>query len=403
MLSVGAAIVRCSPKIAFRMCTYVNSLKNLAVEAVYKETLYKVIAAFKASESDSSDEDQSPASKKKAKLEVPPESVLLSSRRQRLDAIKKRLNGYLLGPFSDVKHHIFQRFIDTYCCKPQVDHNICLAFFNCLLDDSFKECVFTNTSGHPFCLLEPVQLLGVIGQHSPKVETLAFDFGLHTATVPFNQAFSLSPFKFLMNLSISWKAPAGTDWIPFCASLGNVCPRLSILQLDDISFGTLELISLLLGPRLELFPQELLDEMATENYSTKLSRLEFSPNCLTPICSTLKQLKHSHSLSLDDAMACRCWDNYVIFVLRHLRQLQVFKHDCIRQTTPWSQTAAVIFLHQEQLEERSETSDSTFTTSSNHLGTIQWTFNSHFTGILSIAITNVSNTFIISLFITRST
>ena len=302
--------------------------------------------------------------------------------------IREKLGEFLVGSFSPYRHLLIARFVNSYTCCPRPNFDLCFTFFSCVMDSSFKSFSQSNgTKNHQFQLMDPIRVMQAVNNHSPLVENLILSFGIPGNNVPFIPAISthLASLERLISLNISWRTEDGNT-LPFFVALGTCCPKLAILQLDNLKFGTEELLALLLGPRHELIPPNLIEQMrAGGNVLADMARLEFARENLTPIVSSLKEIKHYHNSNSPEN--CSSWDSCVVLILRHFRLLEILKHDCFKRKSSNAVVKAVQFFHQEQqvTSNRNEEDEDALTTfaqsSSARLGTIRWTLDSSFTGI----------------------
>ena len=90
--------------------------------------------------------------------------------------------------------------------------------------------------------------------------------------LPFYNQYSQMLFnlKLLTTLKLSWYT-SDTNFLGFYESIGNSCPQLSVLELNNFAFGMPEIDALFLGPL--NFTPTLSD----------LAKLNFFSETLTPI------------------------------------------------------------------------------------------------------------------------
>ena len=146
--------------------------------------------------------------------------------------------------------------------KPfEVEYNLCLAFFDSLLDKSFT--IFKLTGGeedHPFKHFNSSKLLPVLTQRCPNLKSLDLHFrkdALVPGMVP-HVCTSLESFKGLTSLSLSlFYSRHKLGLLPFFTSLGNCCPKLISLDLSGLQFTSSHLLPLVLGKKYKLLPQQL--------------------------------------------------------------------------------------------------------------------------------------------------
>lgn len=358
----------------------VKRLRQCVVEAISKDTISRFISLFSIQHVATAEE--SPPSPKRTRTDESVENTVLLARQQVIDIIGGRLNEFLVGSYSSVKQWMVDHFINTYCCRQSGgDGELCLAFFRCLLDESFTTFSFSGKPGYPLVAIDPMDLLLIVCEQSPFVQSLELSFGSHQIPLAFNHQFGQTLFSLNRLTVLKLSCISGTNCLGFFTALGNSCPKLTVLKLHNFSWGTLEFLALFLGPQLNLVPQSLQEAVTLYASSDEdLAYLEFSPDSLTPICNSLKELSHVHrDYRIGTCVLC---DSTSIFVLRHLRQLENIDHQCNNHD---SVVDAVQFLHQEQSSSCSQNEDddlvTTVTRSSEQLGCISYTYNPIFTGI----------------------
>ena len=151
------------------------------------------------------------------------------------------------------------------------------------------------------------------------------------------------------------------DYFPFFASLGESCPKLIQLEIFYILFRFHHLLPLVLGKKRELLPQQFMDQLNADH--SLLAHLQFTPQCVTPICSTIQKLNVNEFSGFNPIHGA--------FILRHFSNLQQSLDVRGR---------AVCLLHQ-QLQPNVTSEPTTFQRSSEELGLIEWTVNAPFRGI----------------------
>ena len=158
------------------------TLRKLAYEVVYQEIKAEFDVIFQNKEKKSinvTDDDDVLLGPPTAEDES---NYVLSQleRNKALDDLRGKLDENLIGQYSEERHKIVDRFIrDHYSCNPfEVDYNLCLAFLNCLLDDSFINFDLHKERGiyHPFHSFNPSKLLAIISQRSPHLQSLSLSF-----------------------------------------------------------------------------------------------------------------------------------------------------------------------------------------------------------------------------------
>ena len=342
----------------------VKSLRAAPFEVVYKEMIAEFGIIFEKKVINVVDQQGN---------ELDDDYVLTEAERNKaLDDLRVKLDGNLIGPYSEERHKIVDRFIKSFSSheSPGVDYNLCLAFFDCLLDKSFTRFDQSGGKGHPFSNFDLSQLLPVISQRSPNLQSLGLSFAapeLVTTSMPILPT-SLNTFKMMTSLSLScdWDAPIEIDFLSFFKWLGESCPKLICFKLSDrvvVRFKLECMLSLVLGKKRDLLPQQLVDKLK-DYHSTGATHLQFTPESVTPICSTLQQLKLGMMLSPESTA----------FVFRHFSNLQKF-------SSSDSVGEALLLLHEQQ--QQYITPEPPSERSSLELGHIKWTLNAPFRGILN--------------------
>ena len=305
-----------------------------------------------------------------------PSSLYSSSSREALvGEIRTRLSEYLVSSYSHVRHQLVQRLLCNVT-DAGWSADIILSFLDCLLDESFTSCGFIgkeDQNDHPFALVDSVKLLKVLGHRSPLIHTLELTFGLPKKSVPFKPIIGqmLAAFKNLTSLSLDWKT-TDRSCLLFFEALGDSCPNLITLELlGHLPFGIQQIIALMLGKKRELLPQHFMEEIGGED---ALAELQFTPESVTPICNSLKHLKHINSDGCLNRVFCSSAST-VAFILRHFRQLEKWEDS---KQTVGILSAVVQLLHQQFMAPGcSYNQQQTMTKTS---GLIQWTMAVPFSG-----------------------
>ena len=99
------------------------------------------------------------------------------------------------------------------------------------------------------------------------------------------------------------------ECLEFFSSLGYSCPQLTTLCLHQIPFGADQFLALVLGNKKNLLPPEFPKDF------DGLKDLQFSPESVSPICSSLKELCFYKDQD----------DKCVPFFLRHFKRLEKMK------------------------------------------------------------------------------
>ena len=256
------------------------TLRELAFEVVYQEIKSEFDVIFqkeKGSNVTDVDDGQGPPT-----AEDKPNYVLSQIEKDKaLDDLRVKLDENLIGQYSAERHKIVDRFIEDHNnhIPAEVDYNLCLAFLNCLLDDSFINFDLTGGRGrnidHPFDSFNPSKLLAVISQQSPDLQSLSLYFGIYgldddaielltESLVPALCTY-LKTFKCLQSLSLNsiygWDWHTKIDFRPFSTSLGELCPKLIRLDLAGlIPFDFERTLDLVLGKKRELLPEQLFNQ-----------------------------------------------------------------------------------------------------------------------------------------------
>ena len=363
----------------------VKSLRNFAFEVVYQEIKSEFDVIFlKEKRSNAPDDDDMMGSPAKVPQTEFSEGYVLSQseRGEALGDLKIKLDRKLIKPFRIERHKIVDRFIKDHssdsCLWPtQVDLNLCLAFLKCLLDSSFSISDLTEGEGkHPFNQFNPLDLLPVISQQSPDLQSLSLVFDstneFFITSIPTIGPI-LKSFEHLTSLTLTmYQWGEGIDFLSFFTALGESCPKLILLCLGgDFNIDSKPdlLLALVLGKQLELLTPQLLDQLSTDISS--LAHLQFTPQSATPICSTLQEL---------DVYDLQPY--HISFILRHFPKMQKC---CSSYPGDSGNGLAVCLLHQQQQQHPNLSQRSTFQISSGELGLIvQWTVNAPFLGIFFI-------------------
>ena len=372
--------------------TRMKSLRVLAAEANYQAIISEFSFIFKK-ETKSDD----------VAVEATSEADYCLSKKKRDKALKdvrENLDEFLIGPFSRQRQLIVDRFISS-CSSPissssrPFNPDLFLAFFNCLLDVSFT--TFNLTAEEEDCpfqsIIDPLELLGIVSQRCPKLQSLSLCFGTCEKVVPFIPTLIdlLLRFEHLtsLKLSFTWSSyskdyyPEGTDFLSFFTALGVACPKLINLDLDgDIPVESRQLLALVLGSKYDQLTRRLHDQLTADDVFTYL---QFSAQSLSPICSTLERLQTSRCCGI------RLSKQAAAFTLRHFANLK----EC-----PFilSTAEAVNLLYKHQMWPIGIP----VTWSSEH-DFVQWTVNASFHGIIYSVNLKLSQLIQICIFKNRTT
>jgi len=350
----------------------VKTLYNSAFELVYRLLISEFSGIFRKKNNVAYLEG--PPSKV-SRTESCDDYVLSEAKRNKaLDDIRQKLDENLIGKYSDERKKILDRFLKSYNTVKQcdVDYNLCLAFFNCLLDESFTD--FDLTGGeqeyHPFKNFDPLEVVPVISRRSPNLKLLSLSFAslelVTTMITPL--CTSLKTYNFLTSLTLSspWATRIAIDYLPLFISLGQSCPNLICLHFagNFAMFLNLQhLLALVLGKKIELLPQQLVLQLNSNNSS--VAHMQFTPQSVTPICSSLQQLG-VYCLGKEEAA----------FALRHFPKLK----KCQAKSIEGGDGEAILLLHR-QKKESSLICPTNHLQSSKSLGLIEWTLDAPFQGI----------------------
>ena len=141
----------------------VKRLGEVAFDVVYQQLVAEFQVIFQHEERSDVDDNKGPPAKVR-RTELSYDYVLTQAERDRaLSYLSQKLDENLIGPYSEERHKIVDRFVKS--------------FFNCLLDKSFQS--FNLTRGiinHSFVHIGAISLLSVISQHSPDLESLTLSF-----------------------------------------------------------------------------------------------------------------------------------------------------------------------------------------------------------------------------------
>ena len=288
-----------------------------------------------------------------------------------IDNIREYLDEYLVGEvYSEVRRKLvnnFQLFYNAICNKKDstgFPAQLYKVFLDCFVDDSFKQ--FATPSE----LCEPSSfVVETIGRRSKRLETL------HWTSVapglPVTSAHQLlGCFTQLTKLKLSWNDVTFPDSTLFLSTLGESCPNLKQLNIKSLPVGIPQLLALMFGPRLDLIRQSW--RVENEEIRSELHKYQFSKESLTPVCSSLQQLKVNWVDWEDDCL----WDNSstVAFVLRHFPQLRKLSKCCHQHANFASSAVCLLY----------KTTHGDAVATAQALGFIEWTVNAPFSGIFLI-------------------
>ena len=378
----------------------VSLFKNVAIKALYEGIVAELVNCQPENHSSEiavqEEEDGCclPAEKKRKMDETvdassPSTTSLTSSlysshRREHLvEEIRTRLSEYLVSSYCYVRHQLVKRFFNTVTVTGW-SGDIILSFLDCLLDDTFTEWAFIRIvlqDKHPLAVIDPVKLLGVLASRSPLIHTLQLNFGLPGRSVPLDPIVGqmLASFKNLnsLSLSLNWKT-TDRSCLLFFEALGDSCPNLITLELfGHLPFGIQQVLALMLGKKRELLPQHFLEDIGGEE---ALAELQFTPESLTPICNSLKNIRHMNPDGCLNRVFCSSAATAApSFILRHFPQLKTWDNS----REDFANIGIVVqLLHQQQQQwTTGKRSFKRQSRTSIELGLIQWRMTVPFSGI----------------------
>jgi len=346
----------------------VRPLVDLAFEALFGEIFYHLHSCH----------DQNNM------MVVDDDSGVISLQQQVSD-IREKLDPFLIGPLSKFREKLISEFTKGRLCDylDQVDPDVCLAFFDALLDDSFKEC---DASSHATskCFSNLNNFLEVLALRSPKLESVMVRSDDEDSKISSEMGQScvqsLKKFTHLTSLTILWTAPY--DCLNFFRNLSDSCPKLSKLDLGSFYLNILQLFALMFGPKHDQLPM-VLQPQYLRSAEIPLHKLEFHQESLTSICKSLKEFGCKHFCNLLNKRSEFWTDPSVIaFILRHFRNLQKLSHNCSFYQCEAKVSSGVVALLDEALKDNTGITSMALT--SETLGVIHLTINAPFRGITLI-------------------
>ena len=229
-------------------------------------------------------------------------------------------------------------------------------------------------------LKDPAIFLELLTHHSALLKNLKFAFTLPSQTAaPLGPSFSLQLCKLvhLTSLNLSLKTDSCIDLF---ISLGQSLSQLATLHLAQLPFGADQLLALILGSKHALLPP---------NFSTQEALfldLQFTPESISPICSSLKHLIYE-----SDGMTSVCHFRLpcAALVYRHFRNLNIYVLIDCKHASPFVNPVLAVFqpLHKkEKMNIGNRKSPrllekNTTTKSCKELGLLQWIADAPFNGI----------------------
>ena len=300
--------------------------------------------------------------------------------------IREKLDPFLIGSFSKFREKLIKEFTEGHLYSQiyQVDTAVCLAFIDCILDDSFKEW---DASSHAVSthFQDPSLLLNILALRSPKLESIkvrsqntdSFPAQM-TAQMSQSCILSLKNFTHLTSLSIEyWSTPY--DSSDFFSQLSDSCPKLSKLNLGNFHFDVEQLFALMFGPKHNQLPM-VLQPQYLKRSEIPLHKLEFQQESLTSICSSLKEFRCKDYCDLVQSKSQFWLDpSAIAFFLRHFRYLQKLNHSCL-QCEAKVFPAIVNLLEEAAIDTTEELTSMMAFSSSQSAGVLQLTINAPFRG-----------------------
>ena len=371
------------------MTQVVKCLVDLAVDSIFQDLVAKLsnLPSNKA-------ESSSPPRAKKRKV-VSSTSAIVAS-------IRAQLDEYLVGSYSQVRHDLIKKLIQTHFCSSsqfncQDKQKLVLSFLDSVLDNSFYGLdlsgsaitiddglaiiCFETTKIPPLPLTEPALLLEIVAHRSPLLKTLDFAFTLPSQTAALGPLFGLQLGKLVNLTSLCLSLKTTDSCIDLFISLGQSLSQLASLHLAQLPFGTDQLLALILGSKHSLLPLNFSTQAA------KLLDLQFTPESTSPICSSLKQL----ILECDQSTGYFCQYKLplIALVYRHFTQMENYGLKNCKHLILFANPLSPVFqqLHTKQkinignrksprLLEKNIT-----TKSCKELGLLQWIVDAPFNGI----------------------
>ena len=304
------------------------------------------------------------------------------SMKQKVANIREKLDEFLVSTFSEVRKKLIVEFVSGNLHKDLdlVDTETCLAFFDSLLDGSFKSCDASSDeiSG---CFPDLNKLLEILSARSPDLESVKIrsHLGVMTRQLGGNCVQLLKNFGNLTSLSMEWTTPY--NCLNFFSQLGESCPKLNQLHLDKFYFDIPQLFALMFGPKHSLIPQLFTHpNLGPEN---TMHKLEFEQEHLSPICSSLQDLRCKNFCDVVEHVFGFWTDpSTLAFILRHFRNLQKLSHLCAIYAHCAGSGVKICFnvveLLHETIKPGREVTNMTFTSES--LGVMKLTVNAPFKG-----------------------
>ena len=356
--------------------TGLKSLVDLSTEAILRSVVHQL--HFQPARKNNG---PPPSKKKKTSTEA--------IRTDQVETVRAQLDDYLVSWYSSFRQNLVNQFISAYCSGPVnavFNPNLLISFFSSVLDHSFKSLKLAGEEKDPLVLPNPTQLLGIVADCSPllKILDFSFTFPLKSASIDKSFGQSLGNLKHLTSLTLSF----GTinTCLDLFVTLGKSFNQLTVLRLGKMPFEIDQVVALMLGDKRALLPSQFPKDFE------KLIDVQFTPESLSPICFSLKELHYTC-----DATRNVCQFQPVAFILRHFRKLEKFgSRNCEHATTNRqfeknSISHSILHWHKQCGTRKSlRLQGKNVKRNSEELGLIEWTVGSPFTG------NNLYNSFIIS-------
>ena len=374
----------------------VKSLFDLATVATYNNMVAQLKRQFQSPATTEivAEANLSPPKKKKRKVDS---SLFETKKKDPPNVVRAQLDEYLVSWYSHLRPLLLQRFVHNYCDddqEAQANMKLILSFFDSVLDQNFTSLSLNAMKKiNPLFINDPIKLLEIITQRSPLLKTLDLNFRSHEEVPLIDQRFGLLLGKLthLTSLTLSSIQTTG-NCADLFSSLSQTCPQLATLQLVEVPFGTNQILALMLGSKRALLSSEFPKDTET------LADVQFSPECLTPLCNNLKVLRYDCEF-LHPGM---CRISPIAFFLRHFKNLEVWescRHLMNRDSLTiirWlikKNAIPIVKRKSPRLLPKSKTT----TNSSKEIGSIQWTVDAPFTGIVAFFLPIVCVYFVLSL------
>ena len=235
-----------------------------------------------------------------------------------LSGLKKKMDEYLVSTHRPLREKLWEEFYRQLQLPfgAECPDNVC-NFMSCILDDDFQHLKIKVKSD-----TFRVKLIETITHNSPSLGSISFDNPLskwQSLSWASQKLFAKSflGLKKLTTLKIDCQAVG--DFTSFSTHIGHSCPNLTSLHLGVFSqFSVEQILGLVLGEEnSKMLPNFVLQE--AKGQRPNLHRLQFSKDCITPICKSLKSLVlrffMDEEVSWDTKISCTA------FLVRHFSDL----------------------------------------------------------------------------------